>query len=172
MSEGVRVQVQDLATPKMKRLLKKTKDMRPVFRGPINRSVTRFFTKQFATQGAHGRQVWAPNSPLTQKLKGRAGHGRAGVGQVGQDLRTLWASLTKSPAPQGVLDISAQEYRRGSLVAHARRFHSGYTARTIFGHNRKAPAVVPPRPLITDPVPGFLLREWQTDMAKFLEGSA
>jgi hypothetical protein len=96
-----------------------TRDLTPVFRGPIDASVTDFFKRQFDSQGEHGGQRWKPLSPRTVRAKRKRGRGRAGPATILQDTRELWASFTKSGHPKGIRIIQPQRYERGSSLKKA-----------------------------------------------------
>lgn len=147
-------------------------DLTPVFRGPIDASVTNFFRAQFDTEGKTGGTPWARLSPVTIAMKEGNGRGRAGADTVGRDTNRLWASLTKSGAPMGIRVITPKEYRRGTRVHYARWFHEGYTQRSIFGRAfRQGSLKVPPRPLVPESFPAPIVRAWEGMIARHVVGS-
>lgn len=154
------------------RMGKRARDLRSFFRGVVDPSVTEWLKSQFESEGRAGGSPWAPVRPLTVLLRNRPGHGRGGFHHgfravVGQDVRRMWASFTKSGGPDSVRTILPQFYERGSSNKAAHLFHSGYRS-FVFGHatGRRVPA----RPIIPDKIPSFLTRKWERSLVRHLEG--
>lgn len=130
-------------------------NLTPVFQGPIDRSVTEFFQKQFSTQGEHGGQRWAPLSPRTIKAKTGRGRGRAGPATILQDTRELWASLTKSGHPLGVRIIQPDHYERGTTVKKAFWAQVGANG-------------APVREIVPSTMPMAIVRGWEGMLERFI----
>lgn len=143
------------------------RDWTPVLRGPVHRSVSRFFLRQFETEGAEGGTRWAPHRPLTVRLRRRPGHGRGGIGR---DTNRLWASLVKV-GPESVLVTGPTEYERGTTVAHAAPFHAGVSPgrQRVFGRAPLVPLGIPARTLVPDPFPRTYVDGWAAALARYIE---
>lgn len=136
-------------------LQRRTDDLRPLFAGSIDRSVTKLFERQFASEGAWGGVKWAQHRALTRTLRARPGHGRGGILR---DTNRLWASFVKSGGPESVRRITASEYVRGSSVPYARAHQRGFPA-VVFG--RRTGRRVPARPIVPNPVPREVVATWE-----------
>lgn len=135
------------------------RDLSPVFHDVVDPSVTDFFEKRFATEGAHGGQRWQKLAPLTVKLRRRAGHGRGGILR---DTGALWSSFIKGSGPLAVRRVTATEYERGSRVAYAAAHQVGWTSKTVFGRARRGGArKIPARPIVPARLPVPLVRSWE-----------
>lgn len=150
-------------------------DLTPVLEGPINKSVDTLFLRQFASEGSYGGTRWAPDAPVTVKLRGRRGHGRGGVLR---DTNVLWASLTKlGLGPNAVRLVTPHSLTRGTSVKYARYHQTGYVAKTfvvIDRHGnpvplyRKTPKRIPARPILPDPIPNALVNTWAKTISDFI----
>ena len=147
--------------------LARVRNWTPVLRGPVNRSVSRFFQRQFETEGAEGGTPWAPHRPLTVELRRRPGHGRGGIGR---DTNRLWASLVKV-GPESVLVVGPTEYERGTTVAYAAPFHAGVSPgrQRVFGRAPRMPLGIPARTLVPDPFPQSYVDGWAVSLARYIE---
>lgn len=142
----------------------------PVFQAKIDPSITEFFAQEFEarrTNGADSSMPWAPNTPTTVRLKGRRGHGRMGTDFVGQDTRTLWASLAKHTGPQVIKVFTPHSFERGTSVRSALFMQEGWESRTIFGKPKRT-VRVPPRQLVPDQLPQPLVAMWEGALEQFI----
>lgn len=151
-SWSVTVQAQDWVTP----LQKATANLAPVFRGPINRSVTGLFRRQFNTEGREGGHPWPQLKASTIAARAKRGRGRGGILQ---DVRRMWGAYVKEGrGPEAILVIEKMRYERGVSVPYA-RFHQSGTKR------------MPRRPVVPDTVPRKYLEGWARLVARHLESS-
>jgi len=151
----------------LKSIGRRARDLSAFYRGPVDRSVTKWLKDRFASEGRSGGPTWAPLRPLTSFLRSRPGHGRAGSSKVGQDVRRMWASFTKSGGPDSVRVIQPQFYERGSDNPAAKYFHHGFK---LFVFGRQTTRRVPGRPIIPDTIPDFLTKMWERDLVRHIEG--
>lgn len=165
---GTRVEIDD-ALKMLSAVERRTVDLRRVFMGPIDASVTEFFTDQFATQGARGGSPWAPVSELTSKLRGRPGHGHEGPSAVLRDTNVLWGSFVKSGGPDSVRAIAPQQYVRGSAVPYAPAHQKAREITKLFGRPLKRPRTAPARPVVPETMPADLIRSWENMIVRHLE---
>lgn len=101
-------------------------DLRKVWVDTARPLVSRFFERQFATEGAEGGTPWAPLSPATLAYKAR--FGRAAMGTL-RFSSALWGSLVKAPAPMGIEEIAPDRYVRGTTDPKAARHQDGFTVK-------------------------------------------
>jgi phage gpG-like protein len=127
-------------------------DLRPVFDGPIDESVSELYTQQFATEGQFGGARWAPLAARTLLARTRRGHGRGGILR---DTSRLWASLVKRGAPEGIRSVSRDQYERGTSVAYA-VFHQLGTRR------------MPARKIAPDPLPARVVVGWTDIISRYI----
>lgn len=167
------------AMARLRETIAATRDMTPVFGGPINASVDTLFRRQFESEGSYAGARWAPLRPVTKQLRTRRGHGRGGILR---DTNRLWASFTKlGLGPEAVKVVTSESLERGSTVPHARFHQTGFVSRTFVvidadGNpiplRRKRPQGVPARPIVPDRVPPALVKAWETFIARWIEGRA
>jgi phage gpG-like protein len=131
----------------------RVKNLRPVFHGPIDQSVSELFSAQFHTEGAFGGRRWAALSQQTIKQRMQRGRGRGGILR---DTSRLWASLVKRGSPEGIRAITDSRYRRGTAVPYA-RFHQEGTKR------------MPQRQVIPDPMPKVVEDAWVRIIANYVQ---
>lgn len=128
-------------------------DLTRVFQGPIDALLTRFFEKQFETEGQAGGAPWPPISPLTSKLRKRAGHGHEGPTAVLRDTNVLWGSYVKAGGPDSIRVIEPQFYSRGSAVPYAAAHQQTRLVATLFGRPLREPKTVPAREVVPETLP-------------------
>lgn len=126
------------------------KGMALLFRGPIHQLISKFFEKQFESEGAYGGSLWNPLSPVTMALKARSHRERMGTLRF---TNRLWASLVFDSGPDQFVEITNDSYTRGTRVPYASFHQEGWTATSIFGITRKTPRFIPPRTLVPDDLP-------------------
>lgn len=144
-------------------------DLTPVFRGPVDSLVTRFFDQQFQTDGRAGGTPWLPVSALTQKLRGRSGHGHEGPREPLQDVNVLWGSYVKSGGPDSIRVIEPRRYVRGSAVPYAAAHQEPRLITTLFGRPLREPKTVPARPVIPKEMPAKFVEQVETAVVQHLE---
>lgn len=158
---------------KVDQLLEETRhkaaDLTPVFRGPVDSLVTGFFERQFETRGAAGGTPWPPVSALTQKLRGRPGHGHEGATAILRDVNVLWGSYVKSGGPDSIRVIEPRRYVRGSAVPYAAAHQEPRLITTLFGRPLKDPKAVPARPVIPAEMPPTFVADVETAVVEHLE---
>lgn len=115
----------------------------PAFAGPVDTLMTSFLAVQFKTEGAAGGERWASLAPRTLEARKRPGHGRGGIGR---DTNRLWASLVKSPSPEGWVRVTPTTYSRGTNVPYAQFFSEGTRG-----------GLQPARPISPSPLPPWLV---------------
>lgn len=164
---GTRVEM-DSALAMLSEVERRTADLRLVFMGPIDASVTTFFEEQFATQGARGGTPWAPVSELTSKLRGRPGHGHEGPNAILRDANVLWGSYVKSGGPDSVRVIEPQEYVRGSAAPYAPAHQKAREITKLFGRPLANPKTAPARPVVPEAMPDDLIKSWESMILKHL----
>jgi Ni/Co efflux regulator RcnB len=142
-------------------------DMRPLFRGPIDKSVTLMFRAQFASSGAFGGAPWAPLRPSTRQWRQRRGGNRGGLEHPLWDTGEGKASFEKV-GPNSFRDITTASYERGSMLPRMALHQTGYTITQWGGHRLRHPRRVPARPIIPDPIPEFILSSWATMIEDYL----
>lgn len=141
-------------------------DLRPVFRGPIDRSLTSFYTQQFDTAGVAGGFPWAPLKKSTIVARTRASHGgrartgkrgraRAGFSAILRDTSRGWASFVKAGGPESIRIIGRHQMERGSAVPYMAAHHKAH-------HNR------PARPVVPEPLPRWLTLLWERVIARYV----
>lgn len=168
---GATVQMEEAATL-IDKILAKTADIRPVLDGPVDRSVTAFFERQFKTEGAFGGDRWKPLAPLTIHMKSQRGRGRAGPSRVLQDTRSMYGSFTKRGSPMGVRVVQPLQLIRGSRDENAVRAQEGWKTNKIFGRPRKMTKVVAPRMIVPRNMPAPVTRAWEGMIEAYItEGS-
>lgn len=138
------------------RLRAATKDLSPVFDGPITNSVHEMFGRIFDTEGAYINQPWAPLRPSTVAIKNRLGRGEMGILRR---FNTLWASLVKRSAPQGYRIVRPQSLTIGTSVPYAAKHQQGDPS-THLPQRKIAPS--------PDEIPAPLLAEWSTLMERYI----
>lgn len=152
------------------RLLRKVRervtDLRPVFRGPVDREATRLFQQQFQTRGRFGGQMWPELRRSTLRDKARVN--RAGMGVLRRSNR-LWASLTKSGGPDSVRTIEKDRYERGTSVPYAQYHQEGAILRQWGGQAFSRPRRLPKRMLVPDPFPARVSGRIERHIADFIE---
>jgi hypothetical protein len=146
----------------------KTTDLRPVFHDVIDPSVSKFFERQFETEGGEGGQKWKQLSALTKKLRTRSGHGRGGILR---DTNTMWSSFISGFGPMSVRRVERQEMERGSRDRKAYLHQTGWKTSTIFGRKRKKSIRVPARPIVPKTMPPSLVTMWEGALSAFILGS-
>lgn len=156
------------ALQKITGLSNRAADLSPVFKGPVDASVSQLFIKQFDTEGAFGGDRWAPLLPLTLRLRKERGHGQGGILR---DTSRLWASLVKV-GPESLLLISPHSYQRGTTVPYARFHQIGWTSTMIFGHLRSVAIQVPARPPVPKPIPAETVALWRRSILSYIAGGA
>lgn len=165
----------------LKRLGFRARNLAPVLRGPISRSIAMFWRRVFASQGALIGRPWAPLKPVTVLLRKRAGHGRGGIGR---DTNRLWASLTKPGGPGSIRIVTPGSLVQGSSLPQARFMQEGglsthFPRITFAGKRRrrivdvawvrrKTPRKVPARPLLPAKMPEVLLRAWDRFITSYI----
>jgi hypothetical protein len=157
MAEGVSITV--VGIPAIQRELVRMRsaatDMTPVFRGPITKSLDRFFRRQWDTGGKKGeRGGWRPLARSTIRAKQRARRGQMGILRFAGRLRS---SFIRRTGPDTVNIITPHSLERGSLERKAWWHQEG--TRTI-----------PARPIIPDPMPTHLVRAWERLMLAHIVG--
>jgi hypothetical protein len=150
------------------KLSSKTVDLRPVFHDVINPSVTKFFERQFDTEGAEGGAKWRKLSDLTRRLRTRSGHGRGGILR---DTNVMWSSFVKGYGPMAIQRIERQEMERGSRDRKAALHQTGWKTSTVFGRKRQKPVRVPARPIVPKTMPAPLVTMWEGALSAFILGS-
>lgn len=158
------------------------KDLSPVFRGPIDRATTQALVQQFETKGVRlNGAPWQPLSPVTIALRtrvivrkgaartvNRAGRARAGFSTPLRDTNRMWASLTKSGAPEGLRVITPSSYERGTRVPYAAKHQRGFTITQMFGRSLKAPKRVPARPIVPTNLPLDLVQQYEGHLVDYV----
>lgn len=96
----------------------------PVFRGAVDRLVTEFLERRFASEGAYLGTRWQPLAERTKRQRARPGRGRGGILW---DLGDLRASLVKSGGPNSIRQITDSLYRRGTTDPKAQIHQYGAT---------------------------------------------
>lgn len=141
------------------------RDMRPWFTSYLDPEVTKFYQKQFETEGRFGGVPWAPLAKLTNELRQRRGHG---FGGILRDTDDMYRKFTHSGG-LGLRVIKSNEYRRGVVDDKAWRHQEGWESRQIFGVPRKVPVQVPARPILPDEMPLAIIGKWEKSMALYIE---
>lgn len=143
------------ADERFRRLRSRVTDLRPVFRGPIDKHVSSVFRRQFATEGGFGGRPWQRLKPETLAAKRRIRRER--MGKL-RRFNRLWGSLVKV-GPQSVRRIRAQSYERGTRIPYAAAHQTGVPKRNL-----------PKRQVVPDPMPRSVVRVWDRMIARRLEG--
>jgi hypothetical protein len=163
------------------RLKGKAADLRPVFAGVIDPSVTRALRDQFETSGRALGTPWQALSLVTRRLRSRPDPrrgGRASTSKVGRakfgfaailrDTGRLAQSLVSPGDPEGIRDIGVQRYARGSSVPYAALHQEGFTVTQMFGRPLRSPKRVAPRPIIPENLPAPLIASWEGAVVQYL----
>lgn len=140
----------------------------PVFRGPIDKSVTRLFQRQWSTKGAFGGQRWADLRPATKAARVRRGGNRGGISHPLWDTAEMKGSFEKV-GPNSYRTITRSTYARGSILFKSALAQEGFTAREWGGSLFHFPRRVAPRPPVPDPIPIEVLRVWEIFILRHLE---
>lgn len=122
----------------------RTADLRPAWR-VIDKRLSLFFRKQFETSGQAGFAPWKPLAEATKRARVRPGGNRGGINRPLWDTARLKGSL-QAPGPESIRVFAPQLYERGSTVPYADKHDD--------------------RPVIPDPLPGFMLRAWLRDITQ------
>lgn len=131
-----------------------TGDLRPWFKGSLDKGVTSFLRRQFDTLGTFGGTPWAPLKPSTMRSRLRSGGNRGGIGHPLWDFGDLRRSLL-TPGSRGFLrTITAKSYQRGTSIPYA-QYHQEGTQR------------FPARVLIPDP-PTFVVKAWEKSLGRWI----
>lgn len=170
----------DKALSLLAKMSAQASDLRPVFQGPIERSVTVMFIRQFETAGKFAGDPWPPLSPVTVMLRSRAlethkpgkgkagpsylagvqskrGRARAGLYAPLRDTLRLWAAYTKAGGPESIRLFTPSSYERGVNVPYAIK------------HQKGDPKTrTPIRRVIPDPMPAKLTATWRAMLAHYV----
>lgn len=141
-------------------------DLRPVLGGPIDKSVSVMFRRQFQTHGAWGGRPWPPLSPATiqgrlrrtkRGVKFKRGRARAGLFAQLQDTLRLRSAYEKGRGPESIRVVLPQALGRGVTVPYAAVHQRGSVAKHI-----------PPRQVIPEPIPARLRETWRRMIAHYI----
>ncbi len=167
----------DKALSLMAKMQAASSDLRPVFQGPIERSVTVMFKKQFETHGQFAGEPWPPLSPFTVMMRTRGlvkhkpkagaagpaydagvtskrGRARAGLYAQLRDTLRLWAAYVKPGGPESIRLFTKNSYERGVNVPYAAKHQKGDG--------------VPKRQVIPVPIPAKLTITWRAMIAHYI----
>jgi len=152
------------------RLKKKVKDLRGFYYDQVDPLITRFFVRQFDTQGAEGGERWEPLTSVTIALKSRRGHGLRGPATIGSDSDGMRRAFTH-PGGLGFRRIDRDEYARGVIDDKAWRMQEGWKSTSIFGIPRVSPPVVnvPARPPVPREMPKSIIAEFERRLLREIE---
>ena len=148
-------------------ITRRGQDLSPLFRGPIDKSVTMMFRAQFSSRGAYGGKTWDPLRPSTKRARIRTGGNRGGIEHPLWDTGAGKASLEKV-GPNSFRQITPNSYERGSTLARMALHQTGYTVSQWGGVRFRRPRRVPARPPVPDPIPAFVLGTWATMIEGYL----
>ncbi len=143
-------------------------DMRPLFRGKINKSMTSMFKRQYASKGEFSGDSWARLRPSTRRWRQRIGGNRGGTDHPLWDTGAGKASLEKV-GPNSFLRITRSTYERGSTLPYMALHQSGFTVRSWGGRTFKSPRKVPARKSVPDPPPTPIVLVWEVLIARYME---
>lgn len=161
MSVEIRVNLEGVG-PLLARLegtSRRARDLRPAFQ-VIDRSVGNFFRKQFESGGRYGGSAWRPLAPSTLRRRlskvSNPGGNRGGVN------RPLWNT--------GGLKAALQEVGGNSVRVIEPKFYQRGTTLQRALYHQMGTRTIPQRPIIPDPLPRFLVADWENTLEKHLLG--
>lgn len=138
----------------LKRVRVAITDLRKVWVDTARPLVSRFFERQFSTEGREGGTPWAPLAPATIAYKARFGRADMGILRFENH---LWGSLVNAPAPMGIEEIAPDHYTRGTADPKAAFHQEGFTVKGwgrirfkggSYPNRFATPRQVPARPLV------------------------
>lgn len=164
---SIKIEGLDKALKLSARLGKHSKNLSPVFRGPIDKSVTQFFRRQWKSAGKAGGQAWARLRPATVRDKARRNLTGMGILRARGSLRASFVG----GAVNRIRIIKKDSYERGSTDPKAAFHQAGWTARQWGGREFRRPRRVPARKIVPDRMPSPLVKAWEKTILKFIEGT-
>lgn len=150
-------------------VVQRTGDLSPIFRGPIDKSVTMMEKAQFATKGEFGGRRWAELRPSTKAARPRPGGNRGGIDHPLWDTGAGKASLEKV-GPNSFREITRSSYERGSTLPRMALHQVGYTITQWGGRKLRHPRRVPARPVVPNPIPEFVQASWAVMLEAYIAG--
>jgi len=148
------------------------RDLRPAWR-EISSSLSRFFKRQFETEGSAGGFPWAPRAPATKRILTIFGRGDTKILHDRGDLEDSLVNPT--PSRGGIRIVNKLSLTWGSNVRGNDGFpyvvaaQEGFTSvmkplinrsNQIAFVRRPSPIKIPPRVLMPDPVPPGMKAAW------------
>jgi len=153
----------------LEKYAKRAEDLRPVFRGKIDRAVSSFFTRQFQPAGLFGNSVgWAPLAKATRRARLKTGGNKGGLERPLWDSGGLRASFVNPNAPLAIRQIKALSYERGSADFKAGLHQEGFKVKRWGRNVVSPPKNVPAREIVPDPMPSFALRSYNRMIGDYL----
>lgn len=142
------------------RLSRAVHNLEPFFNGPLTNRVHKLIGEVFETRGANIRSPWPPLKPRTIEEKARIGRDRMGPLRR---YNTLWASLVKRSAPQGVHHATKDSLTIGTTVPYASPHQHG-----------SPKAHIPQRKIIpeAEDISDGELNRWDSLLIRYLEKKA
>lgn len=151
---------------------KRLRNLKPVFGGPIRRSVAIAMQRQFDTRGAFFGTPWRPLSLTTVRMRSRSGGrskpGRAkhGFDAILRDTDRLYRSMVRVTDPEGIREWGDGFLWWGTRVPYARYQQEGFRTR-IFGRGPEVEVVA--RPMLPEGAwPPRVRRQWVVSIVKHL----
>ena len=134
---------------------KKTRNLTPVFEGPIRRSIAVAMERQFTSRGSFFGTPWAPLRPFTLAQRRKRGRGKQGDAPL-RDTDRLFRSITRVTDPEGIRVSGPSSLRWGTRVPYAYKHQVGFTSE-LFGREVEVPA----RPMLPETAwPPEVRKQW------------
>lgn len=143
---------------------KKSRNLTPVFNGPIRRSVAVAMERQFTSRGSFFGTPWEPLRPFTLTQRRKRGRGKQGDAPL-RDTDRLFRSITRVTDPEGVRVVGPTSLRWGTRVPYAYKHQVGFQ-QELFGHEVEVPA----RPMLpTVEWPKEVRQQWVKAIVKHIK---
>lgn len=110
------------ATAQLLAMRDRAEDLTPAFAMGVDPYLTSEISEQFASEGAHFGDPWAPLAERTLKARRRPGHGRGGILR---DTDMLYNAFVNPFDDGAIRVIDAQSYQRGVSVPYYPYLHDG-----------------------------------------------
>lgn len=140
-------------------------DLRPVFRGPITKSVLQFFRRQFDSEGKAGGERWADLRPATIRDKRRVSRSSMGILRRYGGLRS---SFIRRSGPETYHRVTKHSLEHGSTSFKAALHQGGFTVSQWGGQEFRHARRVKPRRIVPKQMPRHTVRAWERTILDYI----
>ena len=134
-------------------------DLTPAFAAGVDPYLTDQLETQFASEGAHLGEPWAPLAPATLAARTRNGHGRGGILR---DTDALYNAFVNPFDSGAVRVVEPTTYARGVSIPYYPFLHDGID--TTASHRGGMPA----RPVVPYTMPDWMRDDIFSILARFV----